>query len=69
MYPAAIPRMFERGGGAIVYTQPSAAFIGEAEPCHGQGWHSRFDAACRIPPARRAYRANGGAWLALTETI
>lgn len=32
---AAIPRMLERGGGAIVYTSSSAAFIGEAErPCY-----------------------------------
>ncbi len=28
---AAIPRMLERGGGAIVYTSSGAAFIGEAE--------------------------------------
>ncbi|MBK6401865.1 MAG: SDR family oxidoreductase [Rhodocyclaceae bacterium] len=32
---AAIPRMLARGGGAIVYTSSSAAFIGEAErPCY-----------------------------------
>lgn len=32
---AAIPRMLERGGGAIVYTSSGAAFIGEAErPCY-----------------------------------
>ena len=32
---AAIPRMLERGGGAIVYTPSAAAFIGEAErPCY-----------------------------------
>lgn len=32
---AAIPRMLERGGGALVYTTSAAAFIGENErPCY-----------------------------------
>lgn len=32
----AIPRMLQRGGGAIVYTSSGAAFVGEPErPCYG----------------------------------